>query len=194
MTTGNMPHDQLSGRPSPLTSTAPANPVSVSGQDSGPPREPGQTGTGRDRSADPPVPEPEFDQLEDWVTEYFLPMFRRTLGGDYRWCGQWWRHGEAISRLGALWHAWEVLRIQPGTGIATWYREHLDHQLLILLGARGPFYQCSEQAHREPHQPTADPAPTGWWDHTAALAIGADEHTDRAAAVLTVERRGHDGA
>ncbi len=110
------------------------------------------------------VPQPEFDRLEDWLTEYFLPMFRRTLGGELRWCRQWWRHGEAISRLNALWHSWEVLRTQPGTGIATWYRDHLDHQLPLLLGARGPFYQCSEDTHREPHQATADPAPDGWWD------------------------------
>jgi hypothetical protein len=109
-------------------------------------------------------PEPEFTELEDWLTEYFLPMFRRTLGGQYRWCRQWWRHGEAISRLNALWHAWEVLRTQPGTGIGTWYREHLDHQLPHLLGARGPFCQCSEETHREPREPAADPAPPGWWD------------------------------
>ncbi len=109
------------------------------------------------------LPQPEFDRLEDWLTEYFLPMFRRTLGGELRWCRQWWRHGEAISRLNSLWHSWEVLRIRPGTGIATWYREHLDHQLPLLLGARGPFYQCSEDTHREPHQATADPAPDGWW-------------------------------
>ena len=110
------------------------------------------------------VPSPEFDRLEDWLSEYFLPMFRRTLGGELRWCRQWWRHGEAISRLNSLWHSWEVLRTQPGTGIATWYREHLDHQLPLLLGARGPFYQCSEETHREPHQAVADPAPDGWWD------------------------------
>ncbi len=110
------------------------------------------------------VPEPVYTALEDWLTGYFLPMFRRTLGGEYRWCHQWWQHGEAISRLTCLWHAWEVLRLQPGTGIATWYRDHLDHQLPILMGARGPFYQCSETAHREPHQADAAPAPGDWWD------------------------------
>ena len=110
------------------------------------------------------MPEPVYTTLEDWLTGYFLPMFRRTLGGEYRWCHQWWRHGEAISRLTSLWHTWEVLRLQPGTGIAIWYREHLDHQLPILMGQRGPFYQCSETAHREPHQAEADPAPGEWWD------------------------------
>lgn len=94
-------------------------------------------------------------------------MFRRTLGGEYRWCGQWWQHGEAISRLTSLWHAWEALRLQPGTGIASWYRDHLDHQLLILMGARGPFYQCSENAHREPREADVVPAPEAWWDTSA---------------------------
>ena len=52
-----------------------------------------------------------------------------------------------------------MLRLKPGTGIGTWYREHLDHQLPILMGARGPFYQCSETAHREPHEAAALPLP-----------------------------------
>jgi hypothetical protein len=30
------------------------------------------------------------------------------------------------------------------------------------MGARGPFYQCSETTHREPHQAAAAPAPDGW--------------------------------
>jgi Domain of unknown function (DUF4913) len=115
-------------------------------------------------NAAPGAPEPVYTAVEDWVTGYFLPMFRRTLGGEYRWCAQWWQHGEAISRLTSLWHAWEVLRHQPGTGIATWYRDHLDHQLPILMGARGPFYQCAESAHREPREAIAVPAPGDWWD------------------------------
>jgi Domain of unknown function (DUF4913) len=110
------------------------------------------------------APEPVYTAVEDWVIDYFLPMFRRTLGGEYRWCGQWWRHGEAISRLTALWHAWEVLRLQPGTGMATWYRDHLDHQLPVLMGARGPFCQCSESAHREPREAGVMPSPGDWWD------------------------------
>jgi hypothetical protein len=144
----------------PLLPGTPASDTAASG-DGGP------GDGGRARHARTPVtevPEPVYAQLEDWLIDYFLPMFRRTLGGEYRWCGQWWRHGEAISRLTALWHAWEVLRLQPGTGIATWYRDHLDHQLPILMGARGPFCQCSEDAHREPHEAAVVPAPERWWD------------------------------
>ena len=103
--------------------------------------------------------EPVYSSAEEWVLDYFVPMFRRTLGGEYRWCAQWWMHGEAISRLTALWQAWEVHRLQLGTGISVWYRDHLDHHLMVLLGARGPFYQCSETAHREPREAAALPLP-----------------------------------
>jgi hypothetical protein len=96
-------------------------------------------------------PEPAYLAIEDWVSGYFLPMFRRTLGGEFRWCHQWWQHGEAISRLTALWHSWEVLRLQPGTGIATWYRDYLDQQLPILMGARGPL--LSVQRNQPPRTP-----------------------------------------
>ncbi len=136
----------------------------------------GDSGDRNGRGPGESAPEPEFTELEDWLTEYFLPMFHRTLGGEYRWCRQWWRHGEAISRLNSLWHAWEVLRTLPGTGIGIWYREHLDHQLPLLLGARGPFYQCSEDAHREPHEAAADPAPDGWWDRAAGPGDSAADH------------------
>jgi hypothetical protein len=120
-------------------------------------------------------PKPEYSRVEDWVTDYFTPMFRRTLGGEFRWCAQWWEHGEAISRLTALWHAWEALRLQPGTGMSAWYSAHLDHHLPVLLGARGPFYQCSEDRHRDPHQARCVPAPHGWW---APMNDNAQEETE----------------
>ncbi len=121
-----------------------------------------------------PESAPVYPSVEDWVVAYFVPMFRRTLGGEYRWCGEWWRHAEAISRLSALWHAWEVHRLDPGTGISAWYRDHLDHHLPILLGARGPFYQCSEEAHREPHLAAVVAAPAGWWEEDSDGADGTE--------------------
>jgi hypothetical protein len=110
-----------------------------------------------------PEPEPLYGAVEDWVNGQFLPMFRRPLGGEFRWCCQWWRHAEAITRLTALWHAWELMRLEPGTGIAVWLRDHLDHQLPVLLGRSGPFAQCSEDEHIEPRQAIVTPPPPGWW-------------------------------
>ena len=56
------------------------------------------------------------------------------------------------------------MRLQPGTGIANWLRDHLDHQLPVLLGRSGPFAQCSEDEHIDPRPATAAPPPPGWWD------------------------------
>jgi hypothetical protein len=105
-----------------------------------------------------------YGSVEAWVTGQFLPMFRRPLGGEFRWCRQWWQHAEAITRLTALWHSWETLRLEPGTGMAAWLRDHLDHQLPVLLGRGGPFAQCSEDEHIDPRKARAEDAPPGWWD------------------------------
>ncbi len=113
---------------------------------------------------DSPAPQPLYGSVEAWVSGQFLPMFRRPLGGEYRWCRQWWQHAEAITRLTALWHSWEALRLEPGTGMATWLRDHLDHHLIVLLGRGGPFAQCSEDEHIEPREARAQNAPPGWWD------------------------------
>ena len=110
------------------------------------------------------APGPRYGSVEEWVTRMFGPTFRRPLGGEYRWCAQWWRHREAIIRLTALWHTWETHRLQPGDGIATWLREHLDHQLPILLSRTGPFAHCTEDEHIEPRQARTDAAPPGWWN------------------------------
>jgi hypothetical protein len=109
-------------------------------------------------------PRPLYDSVENWVTGIFLPIFRRPLGGEYRWCREWWQHAEAITRLTALWHSWEALRLEPGTGMAVWLRDHLDHQLSVLLGRGGPFAQCSEDEHIGPREAKADQAPPGWWE------------------------------
>lgn len=92
---------------------------------------------------------PVFPTVEAWVAGQFVPVYRRPLGGEFRWCAQWWLHPEAIIRLTALWHSWEVMRLQPGTGIAAWLRDHLDHQLPVLLGRSGPFAACTQAQHDE---------------------------------------------
>lgn len=104
--------------------------------------------------------EPLFPTVEAWVAGHFAPIYRRALGGEYRWCARWWLHPEAIIRLTALWHSWEVMRLQPGTGIAAWLRDHLDHQLPVLLGRSGPFAACTETEHDElPEARLCDPPP-----------------------------------
>ncbi|MEU5993332.1 DUF4913 domain-containing protein [Spirillospora sp. NPDC047418] len=111
-----------------------------------------------------------YPDVTAWVSEHFVPMYRRTLGGEFRWCAEWWRHGEAISRLTALWFAWEAMRLQGATGMALWYR---DHQLPVLLGPRGPFYQCTENEHLAPHEARLVAVPTGWLGFDTATSAPA---------------------
>ncbi len=108
-----------------------------------------------------PTPQsaPAHPSLGDFVGDYLLPMFTRpTLGGRWLWCPHWWEHSEAVSRLTALWHAWEALRDQPGTALGSWYREHLDHHLPILMGPDGPFRDCAN-GHYTPDPVSAAPYP-----------------------------------
>jgi len=122
--------------------------------------------------ADPQeIPEPVFETVEDWVDGYFRPRFRRPLGGEFRWCPKWWAHPEAVSRLTALWRSWEACRLEPATGISDWYRDHLDHHLPILLGSRGPFFQCGPDSGHVDQPPfPADEVDYDLLDQAAAAA------------------------
>jgi Domain of unknown function (DUF4913) len=108
---------------------------------------------------------PYCSSLEDWVATVFCPTFVRRSTPTFRWCSQWWRHSEAISRLEALWRTWEALRLDPLFGMATWYRDHLDHQLAALTAAAGPFADCDPLRHFPPESERLPhtPAPAGWW-------------------------------
>ena len=111
---------------------------------------------------------PCFGSLEDWVAGVFCPTYVRRSTPSFRWCGQWWRHPEAISRLEALWRSWEALRLDPLLGMSTWYSGHLDHQLPILTGAAGPFADCEAAEHFEPEHDRLHhvAAPANWWPPT----------------------------
>jgi hypothetical protein len=88
-----------------------------------------------------------YESLIDWVDRYFLPTFRRQPSGDIRWCDAWPDHPEAITRLSALWKAWEALARDLEFGMANWLTSYLDPQLTALLSRSGPFAQCTTARH-----------------------------------------------
>ncbi|GCB59720.1 MULTISPECIES: DUF4913 domain-containing protein [Rhodococcus] len=100
-----------------------------------------------------PEPEPEqpaepelvFGSVEEFVRERIAPVYRREVieGTSRNWCTQWWKHAEAISRLEALWRAWERLRLDPSTGMSVWWRDHADHHMAQLFDPEGTFKACS---------------------------------------------------
>lgn len=107
--------------------------------------------------------EPIFEHLGEWVEVYFAPTFIRRTTQTTRWCPSWWDHPEAYIRLEALWRSWEVCRLDAQRGMAVWFRDFLDGQLLTLFSPAGPFEECSGEDHRDRRPLPLRPAPDGWF-------------------------------
>jgi hypothetical protein len=86
-----------------------------------------------------------YPNLVDWVTEWLVPMYRRSMDlREYAWCPEWWKHPEAVLRLSALWRGFEQRRTQPGDAVSAWLRDHLDHHMPVLMDAdHGPLKGCT---------------------------------------------------
>jgi hypothetical protein len=54
-----------------------------------------------------------FASLPDFVDQFLTKAFRRKFAPNDPWCTEWWKHGEAVCVLSALWRAWEALRLEP---------------------------------------------------------------------------------
>ena len=128
-----------------------------------------------DDAGEEPAPTLFYATLEDFVREQLAPMYRRALDSPSRtWCPQWWKHAEAISRLEALWRAWEHLRLDPATGMSVWFRDHADHHMAVLLDSEGPFKRCSAgKGHKPLEELPLDPAPEGLFAPDGASALAS---------------------
>ncbi|MBF6548883.1 DUF4913 domain-containing protein [Nocardia brasiliensis] len=84
------------------------------------------------------------DFVEQWVSEvYRREVLERNVESRRRWCPQWWKHGEARARLGALWLAFEALRQGETVEQSLFWLVHLDPHMTRLLDPEGPFKYCS---------------------------------------------------
>ncbi|WP_434740673.1 DUF4913 domain-containing protein [Micromonospora sp. SH-82] len=115
-------------------------------------------------SQDPDTPEPAFNNVDEFVAGYLAHVVERRLASGptsgMNWCPRWWAHPEALSRLYALWRAWETLRVDdPQTGMSIWWRDHLDPHLTALSAEYGPFSRCNPDKHTEPRPLPVEPAP-----------------------------------
>lgn len=106
---------------------------------------------------------PRFDDVDLFVAGIAQLLERRPNPSAVHWCARWWAHPEAMSRIYALWLAWEELRF--GTGPSDWWSHHLDRHLWVLTGHDGPFARCRPDEHRPAVPYPAEPAP-------AALGAG----------------------
>ncbi len=130
---------------------------------------------GEEETADPLYP-----SVVEFVEEFFVHVFARPLGGEFRWCPQWWDHAEAALLLEACWRTFEHLRLNPQTGISDWLTHHAYPHLHRLMSPTGPFARCSVDRATRPHEPDqtlrVTPPPPGW--------PGGNDPDDHAAAGL----------
>lgn len=77
------------------------------------------------------------------------------------WCSSWFRHAQALSRLDALWRAWENLRFDPALGISNWWTHYVDpHMRALMDPVTGPFARCAD-GHQNNEPLPLDPVPEG---------------------------------
>ena len=105
-----------------------------------------------------------YGNVYEFVAGLIAPLYAndaRDQRTDFRWCSKWFHHTEAVARLEACWKAFEVLRLDPGTGASVWFRDHADPCMNALTDPAGPFARCSDTAHKLPKPlPLADHPPT----------------------------------
>lgn len=111
------------------------------------------------RARETPAAEPvqvvlRFASLPVFVEDFVLPNWVHRMGDQYagRWCRSWWEHAEAVTRLEAIWEAFEVMRQQPPPSFSTWLRDHFDSHMRMLTAVEGVFYRCNGEDHDEMHQ------------------------------------------
>lgn len=104
-----------------------------------------------------------YPDVYAFVAGFLAPTFAHDVSEQdtsYKWCTKWFHHTEAVARLEALWKAWEVLRLDPGTGASVWFRDHADPCMNALTHPDGPFSRCTS-SHRLPRPLPLDTPPTG---------------------------------
>jgi hypothetical protein len=125
--------------------------------------------------------------LVAWVREVLAPGISRDFNpkGQLRWCRQWWDHPEAVARLWAMAGAYAVLvdaDDAPADGPSTWWLQHADPHLTVLLNKdTGPFSQCTHE-HRitgglpwqEPTRPVVLPVIAGPPQDAGAAAAAVE--------------------
>lgn len=87
-----------------------------------------------------------YGSVDEFLREYLRNVYRRKIDGQHRvWGARFWEYDEALIRIEALWRAWEQLRLDAGTGMSTWWRDHADHHMPVLMDPDGgPFSTVPE--------------------------------------------------
>lgn len=113
------------------------------GEDAFPDDDAPQTGAAHSHAE--PEAELVFDSAIEFFVELLAPSYVRDVneGAELAWCPEWYKHPEALIRVEALWRSWEHLRLEPALGISTWWLNHADPHMRVLMDTQGPFKKCA---------------------------------------------------
>lgn len=99
-------------------------------------------------SAPEAVPQLFYGSCDEFMRDRLIFMYARRVGGgnaSFRWAADWWNYPEALARVDALWRAWEHLRLDGATGASSWWIEHADHHMPILMSPEGVFAKSEDE-------------------------------------------------
>ena len=99
-----------------------------------------------------PEPELVYSSAVEFFAELLAQSYVREVneGATFAWCPEWYKHPEALIRVEAIWRAWEHLRLEPALGISTWWLNHADPHMRVLMDKGGPFKKCAFDGHKTP--------------------------------------------
>jgi hypothetical protein len=99
-----------------------------------------------------PAPELVYDSALDFFVGLLAQSYVREVneGAAFVWCPEWYKHPEALIRMEAIWRAWEHLRLEPALGVSTWWLNHADPHMRVLMDTEGPFKKCAYDGHKSP--------------------------------------------
>ena len=103
-----------------------------------------------------------YGSADEFVRKRLRYMYDRRVGpgnASFRWAARWWDYPEAHARIDALWRAWEHLRLDGATGSSTWWIEHADHHMPILMSPEGPFAKSEDKNNASEPLPYEAPPP-----------------------------------
>ncbi|MFI9203734.1 DUF4913 domain-containing protein [Streptomyces sp. NPDC053048] len=110
----------------------------------------------------------ELSALALWVEYVLAACYLTEVSSSAPWCTRWFEHPQAVTRLHALWLAWQELTTPESggyTGPSVWARDHLDPCIGQLRDPSGPFAACMTHPERPQHtvlpQPPVEPLPYG---------------------------------
>lgn len=93
-----------------------------------------------------------YSNAVEFFAELLAQSYLREVneGAQFAWCPEWYKHPEALIRMEAIWRAWEHLRLEPALGVSTWWLNHADPHMRILMDKEGPFKKCAYDGHKTP--------------------------------------------